>query len=89
MQIVPATSAIVPAVDANAIPLNKDHINLVKFTSVDDVSFQIVLHHISSMIQDAKPKVAHNWEREISKLMVIILEHKWADHLQNLIIRKK
>jgi hypothetical protein len=64
----------------------------VKFTSVDDVSFQIVLHHISSMIQDAKPKVAHNWEREIivkSKLMAIIPELGWADHLQNLIIRKK
>jgi hypothetical protein len=74
------------------MPLPKDHISMVKFSSVDDVGFQIVLHHISSMIQDAKPEVAHVWEREIivkSELVAIITEYKWADHLQSLMIRKK
>jgi hypothetical protein len=77
-QIVPATSAVVPAVDAIAIALPKDHIDIVKYSSVDDLAFQTVLHHISFMIQDAIPKVTHNWERETnfcSESLTIIQEY--------------
>ena len=63
----PAASAIVPGtVDAVAIPLPKDHICIVKFNSVDDLAFKMVLHHISSVMQSAIPKVASNWEKEIN-----------------------
>jgi len=69
--IVPAASAVVPGtIDADAIPLHKHHINMVKFSSANDLAFQTVLSCITSMVQVAVLKVNHNWERgiEIKKL---------------------
>jgi hypothetical protein len=63
---VPVASAVVPGtIDADAIPLHKHHINIVKFSSANDLAFQTVLSCINSMVQPAVLKVNSNWEREI------------------------
>ena len=73
----PAASAVVPGtIDADAIPLHKHHINIVKFSSANDLAFQTVLSCITSMVQVAVLKVNCNWEREIeinSKLQTAAL----------------
>jgi hypothetical protein len=74
---VPTASAVVPGtVGADAIPLHKHHINIVKFGSVDDLAFQTVLTCINSMVQAAVAIVNSNWEWEIkmrSQSLAIIL----------------
>jgi hypothetical protein len=63
---VPAALAVIPgAVDVDAIPLHKHHINMVKFGSVDDLAFRTVLPHIMSMVQAAVVEVNNQWEQEI------------------------
>jgi hypothetical protein len=68
---------VVPGtIDADAIPLHKHHINIVKFSSANDLAFQTLLPHISSMVQVAVSKVNNNWEREIeieSKSLAAVL----------------
>jgi hypothetical protein len=82
---VPVASAVVPGtIDADAIPLHKHHINIVKFSSANDLAFQTVLSSITSMVQVAVLKVNSNWEREIekkSKLQIVAL----ADWIKMLI----
>jgi hypothetical protein len=52
------------AVNVDALPLHKHHINMVKYSSADDLAFQIVLPHIKLMFQVAVLEVHGNWERE-------------------------
>jgi hypothetical protein len=62
---VPATLAVVVgAVDADALPLHKHHIDLVKYSSADDLAFRTVLPCVQLMIQMAMPEVHSNWEQE-------------------------
>jgi hypothetical protein len=48
-------------VDAEAIEIRKDHINMVKFQNESDNDFQTVVGHIALMIEKAQEKVASNW----------------------------
>jgi hypothetical protein len=52
------------AVNVDALPLHKHHISMVKYSSADDLAFQIVLPHIKLMFQVAVPEVQGNWVRE-------------------------
>ena len=57
----PKALAVIPgAVDADALPLHKDHIDMVKYSSADDLAFQTVLTCIKSMAQVAVPEVHSN-----------------------------
>jgi hypothetical protein len=62
---VPAALAIAPAVDAEALPLHKHHINMVKYGSADDLAFQTVLPHIKGMVQRAVSEVHSSWKQEM------------------------
>jgi hypothetical protein len=63
---VPSNLAVIPGiVDADAVPLHKHHINMVKFSSTDDLDFRTVLRCIKFMVQMATPEVRSSWEREI------------------------
>ena len=54
----PESSAVIPgAVNTKAIPLHKNHINLVKFCAVDDHAFRTVSQHICIMVEDAIERV--------------------------------
>jgi hypothetical protein len=62
---VPEALAVVRgAVNVDAIPLHKHHINMVKYSSADDLAFQTVLPHIKLMSQMAVSGVHGSWEQE-------------------------
>ena len=61
----PETLAVVHgAVNVDALPLHKHHINMVKYSSTDDLAFQTVLPHIKLMSLVAVSEVHGSWERE-------------------------
>ena len=65
MVIVPKSSAVVlGAVDAEAIAINDNHINMVKFPSETDEGFETVAGHLILMVEKACVKVSRNWEME-------------------------
>ena len=71
--------AVIPgAVDADALPLHKHHINMVKYSSADDLAFQTVLTCIKSMAQVAVSEVHSNWQQEIGmrSLSFMLQAHK-------------
>ena len=63
--IVPKSSAVVSgAVDAEAIAITDNHINMVKFPSETDEGFETVAGHLILMVEKACAKVSRNWEME-------------------------
>jgi hypothetical protein len=63
--VVPKSSAVVPgAVDAEAIAIMDNHLNMVKFLSEDDSGFKKIAGHLMLMAEDASTKISQNWERE-------------------------
>ena len=75
-QIVPAALAAIPgAVDADALPLHKHHIDMVKYSSADDLAFQTVLNCIKSMAQVAVSEVHSNWQQEIRMRSLSFMLH--------------
>lgn len=64
----PKHSACIPgAVDTTNIRIEKDHINMVKFSDVHDEDFQRVGRHVKFMLQEAAAKVEDNWRRQDNK----------------------
>ena len=62
--IVPRSSAVVPGtMDAEAISINKNHVNMSKFSSAEDGDFNTISNHLSIMAKAAPRKIAENWER--------------------------
>ena len=58
--------AVIPgAENVDALPLHKHHIDMVKYTSAEDLAFQTVVTWIKSMAQVAVSKVHSNWQQEI------------------------
>ena len=58
--------AVIPgAENVDALPLHKHHIDMVKYSSADDLAFQTVVTWIKSMAQVALSKVHGNWQQEI------------------------
>jgi hypothetical protein len=67
MIIVPKSSAVVPgAVDAEAIAIMADHKNMAKFDSANDSGFKKISGHLMLMVEEAREKVARNWEQEMA-----------------------
>jgi hypothetical protein len=65
LKLVPKSSAAVPgAVNAEAIPVNKDHIGMSKFESPEDEDFQTICGHLQIMVREAPNKMAERWSRE-------------------------
>lgn len=63
--IVPKSSAVIPgAVDAEAIAIMDNHLNMVKYLSEDDSGFRKIAGHLTLMAEDASTKISRNWERE-------------------------
>ncbi len=71
--------AVIPgAVDAGALPLHKHHIDMVKYSSVDDLAFRTVVTHIKSMAEVAVSEVHSNWQQEtrMRSLSFMLHAHK-------------
>jgi hypothetical protein len=71
--------AVIPgAENVDALPLHKHHIDMVKYSSADDLAFQTVVTWIKSMAQVAVSKVHSNWQQEIRMrgLSIMIYAHK-------------
>jgi hypothetical protein len=65
LMVVPKSSAVVPgAVNAEAIAIMDNHINMVKFASGADGGFRRVAGHLALMVEEAPAKVLKNWEAE-------------------------
>ena len=68
--------AVIPgAVDANALPLHKHHIDMVKYSSVDDLAFWTVITHIKSMAEVAVSEVHSNWQQEFGMRSLSFMLH--------------
>ncbi|PVF95828.1 TPR-like protein [Serendipita vermifera] len=63
--IVPSYLATI-AGDRNAeiVPLNADHVQIVKFDGADDKDYEKVAKYISGMAKEANAKVENNWDKE-------------------------
>lgn len=65
LMVVPKSSAVVPStVDAEAIAIMDNHINMVKFASGADGGFLKIAGHLMLMTAEAPAKVLRNWETE-------------------------
>jgi len=65
VMIVPKASAVISEVaDTVAIALHKHHIDLVKFASAQDQSFEIVVDQIGVMMKSVIKKIDENWKHE-------------------------
>ena len=68
--------AVIPgAVNADALPLHKHHIDMVKYSSVDDLAFQTVVTHIKSMAEVAVLDVHSTWQQEIRMRSLSFMLH--------------
>jgi len=68
--------AVIPgAVDADALPLHKHHIDMVKYSSVDDLAFRTVVTHIKSMAEVAVLEVHSNWQQDIRMRSLSFMLH--------------
>ena len=52
------------AVDAEAIVIHADHINMVKFISKEDSGYRKVSGHLRIMVQSASDVIASKWAKE-------------------------
>ncbi len=50
-------------VNAEAIAINKDHVGMAKFDSLQDDDFQSIRGHIRLMIGNAPKKIDARWQR--------------------------
>lgn len=65
MQIVPKSSAVVPgAVNAEPIAIMDNHLNMVKYTSLDDAGFNKVAGHLFLMAKQASAQENGNQTTE-------------------------
>jgi hypothetical protein len=63
--VVPRASAVVPgAADAEPIVIRADHINMVKFVSKQDNSYNTVCGHLRLMVRDAGKVIDKRWQVE-------------------------
>jgi len=61
-QLVRKSSAVVPGtVNVEAIAINKDHVNMVKFLSSEDEDYKTISGHLGSMVSIAPQKIAEKW----------------------------
>ena len=61
-QVVPKHSACIPGASGAArIAISSDHINMVKFRSVEDDGFRKVYGELSIMLKKASQKIEENW----------------------------
>jgi len=68
--------AVIPgAVDADALPLHKHHIDMVKYCSADDLAFRTVVTCIKSMSEVAVSEVHSNWQQEIRMQSLSFILH--------------
>ena len=68
--------AVIPgAVDADALPLHKHHMDMVKYSSTNDLAFQTVLTSIKSVAQVAVSEVHNNWQQEIRMRSLSFMLH--------------
>ena len=68
--------AVIPgAVDADALPLHKHHMDMVKYSSANDLAFQTVLSHIKCVAQVAVSEVHNNWQQEIRMRSLSFMLH--------------
>jgi hypothetical protein len=59
---VPKASAVVPGVaDVEPIAIMADHINMAKFSSMEDDGFCTISGHLSLMVKDCAAKIETNW----------------------------
>jgi hypothetical protein len=61
-QIVQKSSAVIPGVNVEAIPIYKDHSTIVKFKSAEDKDFKTVYQHLQGMVSKAPWTVAERWK---------------------------
>jgi hypothetical protein len=50
------------AIDAESIPLHKDHVSMSKFKSDGDGDFQAVASQLINMVKRAPANIAARWE---------------------------
>ena len=63
----PKASAIVPgAVDAEAISIPANHLNMVKFTSREDEGYRKVSGHLRLLSEDAPDVIKQRWRERDS-----------------------
>ncbi len=63
--MVPRVSAVVSGhADAESIAIYADHINMVKFKSVDDPGYSTISGHLNFMANDATRRIQERWEIE-------------------------
>ena len=49
-------------VDAEAISINKNHVDMSKFPSTEDEDFKTISKHLFIMAKAAPHKISKNWE---------------------------
>ena len=65
LQIMPFDPAIISGVlNAQPVALNGDHVQMVKFNSVEDNDYCRVSSYIVTMVGRASVKAKENWKRE-------------------------
>ena len=50
------------AIDAEAIPLHKDHVSMAKFESDSDGDFQAIVSQLINMVKHAPASIAARWK---------------------------
>lgn len=64
LQIVPKPSAVVPGqTNSEAIAINKNHRDMIKFGSRDESDFRKVSDHLRLMVEDAPQNIDGRWQR--------------------------
>ena len=63
--MVPRASAVVSgAANAEPIAIHADHIEMVKFASIEDNGYETVSGHLQVMVHSARDVIALRWEME-------------------------
>ena len=60
--ILKSSAVVSEAVNAEAITINDNHINMIKFPSETDKKFEIVAGYLMLIVEKACAKVFQNWE---------------------------
>jgi len=74
MKIVPKASAVVPgAVNVEAVGINRDHIEIVKFEGIDDPEYEKVRGHLDAFLDEMQvQRISQRWgesNRTIAELL--------------------
>ena len=63
--MVPQASAVVPgAADAEPIAIPANHLNMVKFSSSEDVGYKKVSGHLQIITGEASDAIVARWEKQ-------------------------